>query len=113
MTAPGPAACAYDLRFFSTSLPGGKHNPNKVVTGFWPLWTGLVPAERVAECARHLLDPRSFWRSASGRARLPRERHVAGNAAHCAAEPTISCAKAKRRFHGSAGASPSPRAFKP
>lgn len=51
-----------DLRFFSTSLPGGKHNPNKVVTGFWPLWTGLVPAERVAECARRLLDPRSFWR---------------------------------------------------
>jgi hypothetical protein len=51
-----------NLRFFSTSMPGGKHNPNKVVTGFWPLWTGLVPAERVADCARHLLDPRSFWR---------------------------------------------------
>ena len=50
------------LSFFSTSLPGGKHNPNKVVTGFWPLWTGLVPAERVGDCARHLLDPLSFWR---------------------------------------------------
>lgn len=43
-------------------LPGGGHNPNKVVTGFWPLWTGLVPSDRVAACARHLLDPRSFWR---------------------------------------------------
>jgi hypothetical protein len=51
-----------DLRFFSTSLLGGKHNPNKIVTGFWPLWTGLVPRERVSDCARHLLDPRSFWR---------------------------------------------------
>ena len=51
-----------DLRFFSTSLPGGKHNPNKIVTGFWPLWTGLVPPQRVSECARHLLDPNSFWR---------------------------------------------------
>jgi hypothetical protein len=51
-----------DLRFFSTSLLRGKHNPNKVVTGFWPLWTGLVPPERVSDCARHLQDPRSFWR---------------------------------------------------
>jgi hypothetical protein len=27
-------------QFYSTSLPEGGHNPNKVVTGFWPLWTG-------------------------------------------------------------------------
>jgi len=50
------------MEFFSTSLAGGGHHPNKVVTGFWPLWTGLVPAERVEACARHLLDPKSFWR---------------------------------------------------
>ena len=51
-----------ELRFFSTSLLGGGHNRNKVITGFWPLWTGLVPAERISHCARHLLDPNSFWR---------------------------------------------------
>ncbi len=51
-----------DLRFFSTALGGGKHNSNKVVTGFWPLWTGLVPNERVEDCARQLLDQNSFWR---------------------------------------------------
>lgn len=50
------------MRFYSTSLPGGGHNPNKVATGFWPLWTGLVPADRVEDLARHLLDPASFWR---------------------------------------------------
>ena len=51
-----------ELRFYSTSLPGGGHNPNKVVTGFWPLWAGIVPPDRVADLARHLLDPTSFWR---------------------------------------------------
>ncbi len=50
------------LRFFSTTLPGGGHNLNKVATGFWPLWSGLVPAARVDDLARHLLDPASFWR---------------------------------------------------
>ncbi len=50
------------MRFYSTSLPGGGHNPNKVATGFWPLWSGLVPAARVDDLARHLLDPSSFWR---------------------------------------------------
>jgi hypothetical protein len=50
------------MRFYSTSLPHGGHNPNKVVTGFWPLWTGLVPADRVEHLAGHLLDPNSFWR---------------------------------------------------
>ncbi len=51
-----------ETQFYSTSLPGGGHNPNKVVTGFWPLWAGVVPPERVAHLARHLKDPASFWR---------------------------------------------------
>ncbi len=51
-----------ELRFYSTSLKGGGHNPNKVVTGFWPLWAGVVPPERVEDLARHLKDPNSFWR---------------------------------------------------
>lgn len=50
------------MKFFSTTLSQGGHNPNKVVTGFWPLWTGLVPQERVDELSGHLLDPKSFWR---------------------------------------------------
>ncbi len=50
------------MKFFSTSLPGGGHNTNKVATGFWPLWTGLVPRDRVDCLAEHLLDPKSFWR---------------------------------------------------
>ena len=51
-----------ELKFYSTSLPGGKHNTNKVVTGFWPLWAGVVPPDRVEHLAKHLKDPRSFWR---------------------------------------------------
>jgi len=51
-----------ERRFYCTSLAGGGHNPNKIVTGFWPLWTGLVPPERVERLAEHLLDPASFWR---------------------------------------------------
>ncbi len=51
-----------ELQFYSTSLSGGGHNPNKVVTGFWPLWAGIVPPERVEALAHHLLDPASFWR---------------------------------------------------
>lgn len=47
---------------YSTSLAAGGHNPNKIVTGFWPLWTGLVPSERVERLARQLLDPATFWR---------------------------------------------------
>jgi len=50
------------MQIFSTSLPDGGHNTNKVVTAFWPLWTGLVPPERVDALAQHLLDPKSFWR---------------------------------------------------
>ncbi|OPZ25555.1 MAG: alpha-glucosidase [Lentisphaerae bacterium ADurb.BinA184] len=47
---------------YATSLPGGGHNPNKVVTTFWPLWAGIVPPERVEALAQHLKDPKSFWR---------------------------------------------------
>lgn len=50
------------MRIYSTSLPGGKHNPNKVATDFWPLWAGIVPSDRVADLAKHLKDPKSFWR---------------------------------------------------
>lgn len=50
------------LQIFSTSLCEGGHNPNKVVTAFWPLWTGLVPEERVQALASHVKDPKSFWR---------------------------------------------------
>ncbi len=50
------------MRFYSTSLADGKHNPNKVVTGFWPLWAGIVPAERVPLLAAQLMDPATFWR---------------------------------------------------
>lgn len=62
-------ACALNKRLwdpyaqiYSTSLPGGGHNPNKVVTAFWPLWPAIVPPERVAALARHAKDPSSFWR---------------------------------------------------
>ncbi len=47
---------------YSTSLADGGHNPNKVVTAFWPLWAGIVPPDRVESLARHLTDPRSFAR---------------------------------------------------
>jgi hypothetical protein len=48
--------------FYLTTLPDGGFNPNKVVTGFWPLWAGIVPEERVERLAGHLKDPASFWR---------------------------------------------------
>ena len=49
-------------QIYSTSLEEGGHNPNKVVTAFWPLWADCVPAERVAALERHALDPASFNR---------------------------------------------------
>jgi hypothetical protein len=49
-------------QIYATSLSEGGHNPNKVVTAFWPLWAGVVPPERVENLKRHLLDPNSFWR---------------------------------------------------
>jgi len=61
-TAMNAKLWSESLQIFSTSLPEGGHNPNKVVTAFWPLWTGLVPAERVEALAAHLKDPASFWR---------------------------------------------------
>jgi glycogen debranching enzyme len=50
------------MSIYSTSLPGGGHNANKVVTAFWPLWAGIVPPDRVEALAQHLKDPKSFWR---------------------------------------------------
>lgn len=50
------------MQIYSSSLTGGGHNPNKVVTAFWPLWAGVVPPDRVEPLARHLKDPNSFWR---------------------------------------------------
>lgn len=47
---------------YATSLAKGGHNPNKVATAFWPMWAGITPAERVAQLAGHLKDPKSFWR---------------------------------------------------
>lgn len=49
-------------RIYATRLPDGGHNPNKVVTAFWPLWAGVTPPERVDCLAAHLKDERSFWR---------------------------------------------------
>ncbi len=51
-----------EMQIYSTSLPEGGHNTNKVVTAFWPLWAGIVPEERVDALAGHLKDPKSFWR---------------------------------------------------
>lgn len=49
-------------QIYSTSLEGGGHNSNKVVTAFWSLWAGCVPSERVSALERHALDPASFNR---------------------------------------------------
>ncbi len=51
-----------NAHIYATSLPNGGHNPNKIVTAFWPLWAGVVPPERVEALIQHLQDPRSFWR---------------------------------------------------
>jgi Trehalase len=51
-----------DARIYAASLPKGEHNPNKIVTAFWPLWAGVVPPTRVDALIHHLQDPRSFWR---------------------------------------------------
>ncbi|MEM6391369.1 MAG: trehalase family glycosidase [Planctomycetota bacterium] len=52
-----------ELGFYSTSRKDtGGHNPNKVITGFWPLWAGVVPQDRVDQLAAQLLDPNAFWR---------------------------------------------------
>lgn len=51
-----------DLGCYSTSLSSGGHNPNKVVTTFWPLWAGVVPPDRIAALARLARDPACFNR---------------------------------------------------
>jgi hypothetical protein len=47
---------------YATGLAGGGHNPNKVVTAFWPLFAGAAPPDRVEAMARHAEDPASFGR---------------------------------------------------
>lgn len=39
-------------QFYATTTGNGSHNPNKVVTGFWPLWAGVVPPEGVEALPR-------------------------------------------------------------
>lgn len=51
-----------DARIYAASLDEGGHNPNKIVTAFWPLLAGAVPGDRVRDLARHLTDPATFWR---------------------------------------------------
>ncbi|WP_217594468.1 trehalase family glycosidase [Cohnella sp. GbtcB17] len=51
-----------DAHIYAASLDEGGHNPNKIVTAFWPLLAGAVPANRVHDLARHLTDPAAFWR---------------------------------------------------
>jgi len=74
---PQRASLEREMQFYATSLPGGKHNPNKVVTGFLAVVAGVVPPERVMQLARHLKDQTSFLasspRAESGR-RLARFR---------------------------------------
>jgi glycogen debranching enzyme len=50
------------MQIYATSLQAGGHNPNKVVTAFWPFWAGIVPPERADALAQHAADPTSFWR---------------------------------------------------
>lgn len=61
-TALNEALWDENARIYATSLPEGGHNPNKIVTAFWPLWAGVVPPERVEDLLAHMQDPRSFWR---------------------------------------------------
>jgi hypothetical protein len=48
--------------FYATGLEGGGHNPEKIVTAFWPLFAGVAPADRAELMARHAEDPASFGR---------------------------------------------------
>jgi hypothetical protein len=50
------------LGCYSTSLAGGGHNPNKVITTFWPLWAGAVPSKRITALAQLARDPATFNR---------------------------------------------------
>lgn len=50
------------IGFYTPRLSDGTLNVNKVVTGFWPLWAGLVPAERAKILAAHAADESTFNR---------------------------------------------------
>jgi len=42
---------------YSSRLKDGGHNANQVVTAFWPLWAGAVPAHRIDALVAHLDRP--------------------------------------------------------
>lgn len=46
-----------DQQIYTSSTAGGGHNPNKVVTAFWPLWANAVPEDRLPALLSHLQDP--------------------------------------------------------
>lgn len=51
-----------DLGCYSTSLPDGTHVRHKIITTFWPLWSGIVPEDRVALLADLARNPATFNR---------------------------------------------------
>lgn len=52
----------HEVESYATGLAGGGHNPNKVITAFWPLFAGVAPPGRVEAMARHAEDPTGFGR---------------------------------------------------
>ncbi len=51
-----------DIGIYATGLAGGGHNPNKLITAFWPLFAGVASTEQIGQMARHADDPSSFAR---------------------------------------------------
>ena len=49
-------------RIFAATLPGGGHNPHKIITGFWPLWAGCGTPGQIRALREHLEDPAAFNR---------------------------------------------------
>lgn len=49
-------------QFYAPTLASGGHSPVKSVSGFWPMWAGAAPAERVAAMRGHLIDETTFAR---------------------------------------------------
>lgn len=47
---------------YAAALPDGGHNPNKIVSAFWPLWAGAAPPDKAAAMADHAEDPDVFGR---------------------------------------------------
>lgn len=49
-------------RFYYDLNEDGTPNRVKTPASFWPLIAGVVPPHRVRELARHVRDPKTFWR---------------------------------------------------